>query len=388
MDTLCVHCQAHHWIAERLSESSASRPLFGFCCDKGQVALEPLPEPPLALRTLLTGDTPQAVEFRNNIRQYNAAFAFTSLGVAIDDSVTTGHGPYVFRIHGELCHRSGSLLPAEGNPPSYAQLYIFDPRLALAERVRRNANLRRDTLQRIQAMLSATHRYAAIYRHAHEVLSLQEDADLAVRLAVQPNRDRRRYNLPSADDVAVVLPGAEGETRATDGRDIILRRRSGALQRIHEAHPAYAPLHYTLLFPFGTHGWHWDLHMGDGARRLSQTRFYAYQLQVRPDEFSTILRSGRLFQQYIVDMWAAAEQNRLRYLRLNQQQLRAAVYSGLEDALRGGRDVDLNELGQLIVLPSSFTGSPRHMQQLFQDGMAIARFYRNIDIFLTMTANP
>ncbi|KAH9857118.1 hypothetical protein C2E23DRAFT_686252, partial [Lenzites betulinus] len=260
MDTYCVHCDAAHWLAERLSDSSASRPLFGFCCDKGQVSLLPLPEPPLSLRTLLTGNTPQAQEFRTNIRQYNAAFAFTSLGVNIDESVS-GRGPYVFRIHGELCHRSGSLLPAEGSPPSYAQLYIFDPRLALQERIRRNVNLRHDTLQRIQAMLSATHRYTMIYRHAYEVLSLHEDADVAVRLAVRPDQDRRRYNLPSADDVAVILPGAEGETQVNDGRDIILRRRSGALQRIHEAHPAYAPLHYTLLFPFGTHGWHWDLRM-------------------------------------------------------------------------------------------------------------------------------
>lgn len=104
MDTTCVHCGAAHWLAERLSESSASCPLFGFCCDKGQVSLDPLPEPPLSLRTLLAGDTPQASEFQTNIRQYNAAFAFTSLGVSVDDSVSAGRGPYVFRIHGELCH--------------------------------------------------------------------------------------------------------------------------------------------------------------------------------------------------------------------------------------------------------------------------------------------
>ncbi|CDO77896.1 hypothetical protein BN946_scf184952.g8 [Trametes cinnabarina] len=104
-------------------------------------------------------------------------------------------------------------------------------------------------------------------------------------------------------------------------------------------------------------------------------------------EFSTILRGRRLFQQYAVDVWAAAEQQRLNWVRNNQGHLRAMLYSGLEDALRGGREVDLNELGRMMVLPSSFIGGPRYMQQIFQDSMAIARYFKRVDLFLTMTAN-
>ena len=48
--------------------------------------------------------------------QYNAALAFTSLGVKVDDSVV-GHGPPVFQIHGVLKHFSGSLLLEESVPP-------------------------------------------------------------------------------------------------------------------------------------------------------------------------------------------------------------------------------------------------------------------------------
>ena len=33
-------------------------------------------------------------------------------------------------------------------------------------------------------------------------------------------------------------------------------------------------------------------------------------------------------------------------------------------------------------------GSERHMNQLFQDSMAICRGFNKLDIFLTMTANP
>jgi hypothetical protein len=56
----------------------------------------------------------------------------------------------------------------------------------------------------------------------------------------------------------------------------------------------------------------------------------------------------------------------------------------------GDRDNNLNlaEHGQCIILPSSFQSSERHMTQLFQDAMAIARTFGKPDIFLTMTANP
>ena len=37
---------------------------------------------------------------------------------------------------------------------------------------------------------------------------------------------------------------------------------------------------------------------------------------------------------------------------------------------------------------SSHVGSPRFMTQLFQDAMAICRYFHKPDLFLTMTANP
>lgn len=45
--------------------------------------------------------------------------------------------------------------------------------------------------------------------------------------------------------------GVEG-----DRRDIIICHREKGLQRINETHPAYMPLQYPLLFPYGEDGWH------------------------------------------------------------------------------------------------------------------------------------
>src|SRR5882672_2477 len=97
---------------------------------------------------------------------------------------------------------------------------------------------------------------------------------------------------------------------------------------------------------------------------------------------------GRLFQQYIVDAWASIEQSELNWVRHNQKTIRADLYDALRDALRGVQGVDLGQMGKRIVLPASHPGSARHMYQLFQDSMAIARHCGKPDIFLTMTANP
>jgi hypothetical protein len=164
------------------------------------------------------------------------------------------------------------------------------------------------------------------------------------------------------------------------------------LQQISEDHAAYAPLQYVLLFPYGNNGWHSALTLYrphcSATKRLSLTRYTSFRIHSRPTEYSTILRGGRLFQRYVVDMWAAVEQQRLDYLRLNQSKLLASLYSGLEDAFHDEDHRDLNDIGQRVVLPSSFINGPRHQQQKFQDSMTIARHYRDVDLFITMTANP
>lgn len=109
MNICCPYCNALHWLDERISSSRIGHPEFRMCCGHGKVKLSVLRVPPSPLYNLFTADTHQAKEFRTNIVQYNAALAFTSLGVKVDHSIA-GHGPPVFRIQGELRHLSGSLL--------------------------------------------------------------------------------------------------------------------------------------------------------------------------------------------------------------------------------------------------------------------------------------
>ncbi|KAJ7193539.1 hypothetical protein GGX14DRAFT_378904, partial [Mycena pura] len=299
MDVNCSHCHVKHWIEERVSTSSQVNPKFGMCCNHGKVIVDTLEDAPQELRALFEGDSAQAKEFRKNIAQYNTALSFTSLGVREDHSVNDGRGPPTFRIHGELCHRIGTLLPAEGATPIYAQLYIHDPQVALNHRMNSNTNLRRDTMEVLQRVVTANHQYAPLFVHANQVLTSAAD-DRVACLRVSPGVHARRGNLPTADEVAVVIP----DQNNTDSRDIILRRHNGALLRISDLHPAYTPLYYVLLFPYGENGWHSGLRLEDPEKdnpgRLSQTRYVAYRLQQRDDEATTLLRGGRLLQRYMV----------------------------------------------------------------------------------------
>jgi len=218
-------------------------------------------------------------------------------------------------------------------------------------------------------MLLSHHRYAHEFRHAYEVLQEFPDSpDAEVRLRVMPGQVSRVYDVPTSDEVAVVLPG---DGTAPERRDIILRSRSsesGRLARIDDGHPAYAPLHYVVLFPYGTSGWHRDLRhrVPPGAvvpdnwnpPRVSQTQYSGFRLHTRENEYPMIHRGGRLFQQYVVDMWASADQTRLSFLRFNQSKLHATLYSGLEDWLQTDNPADPHLLGQRTVLPSSYIGGP------------------------------
>jgi len=324
MTVTCLYCGAYHWIKEKGSKSSNKNPRFSTCCQRGQVLLPLLPDPPSFLKRALEGEDNQSKEFCKNIRQYNMSLAFTSLGVA-EDRLVNHRGGWVFHISGELHHLIGPLHPDDGNVPSFAQLYIYDPHIALNHRMNRNSNLQQETMSSLQTMLLSTHCYAGQFRHANEVLGdFESTPDAAVRLRVLPGQVSGVYAAPTSDEVAVILPG---DGTSPERRDIVLRPRSsnsGSLACIDDGHLAYAPLHYVLLFPFGTHGWHRDLYHQispgqDGAtehntRRVSQTEFSAFRLHTRSGEYATIHRGRRLFQQYVIDMWASTDQTRLSYL--------------------------------------------------------------------------
>ncbi|TFK37141.1 hypothetical protein BDQ12DRAFT_576930, partial [Crucibulum laeve] len=257
MEAECPDCGAYHWKAERLSSSSNRRPKYGTCCLSGKIQLPSLGDTPDELQRLLHKD--HSV-MNHNIRQYNNALAMTSLGCKIDNSIHDGHGPYVFKVHGALHHYAGSLIPNQGVPKKYAQLYIYDSSTdaGVGDRIAAhtaNRNLNQDVMRELQNMLYNHHYGVQQYKAAYELTrNIPANENCKIALHFNADTDQRRYNLPTTDELAVILPGLGDQPE--DSRDIVLHLRGGGLTQISEIHPQYWPLHYVLLFPQGQPGWH------------------------------------------------------------------------------------------------------------------------------------
>jgi hypothetical protein len=82
------------------------------------------------------------------------------------------------------------------------------------------------------------------------------------------------------------------------------------------------------------------------------------------------------------------ETERLNWLRKNQSKLRIGKYRKLTEPTQNTQNNEPPKLGTRVVLPSSFVGSKRYMDQLYFDGMAISSAVGFPDLFITFTCNP
>ncbi|KYN07868.1 ATP-dependent DNA helicase PIF1, partial [Cyphomyrmex costatus] len=96
----------------------------------------------------------------------------------------------------------------------------------------------------------------------------------------------------------------------------------------------------------------------------------------------------RLFQQWLVDNYVKIKKDKIEYCKKHQQELRVETYQGLIDYMQNMATNVNGRVGKIIVLPSTFIGSPRNMLQNYQDAMAVVGKFGKPDLFITMTCNP
>ncbi|KAK3804543.1 MAG: hypothetical protein JOS17DRAFT_693239, partial [Linnemannia elongata] len=246
----CPHCRARVWIQERTGGSKRF-PLFSICCLQGRVNLPEIAVDP-GLLEFISDQSPAGDAFRDNIRKYNSALSFTSMGVTTDlDLASARDGVYTYRIQGAVVHELGSLRAREGEEPTFAQIYFHDPNDQVARRQAIFPDaLEEDRLRVIQTMLETSNRFCRMYKNIREREAEHgpvEDIRIVLKAARETDgRRQRQYDLPSANEIAVLMPG---DDTATEPRDIIIQGRDGHLERIKETHPKYDPLQYPLLLP-------------------------------------------------------------------------------------------------------------------------------------------
>ncbi|GFV21567.1 helitron_like_N domain-containing protein [Trichonephila clavipes] len=143
------------------------------------------------------------------------------------------------------------------------------------------------------------------------------------------DQHRGRYNAPKTNEVVMVFKSSDGVP--PNNRDIYIYPKQRQLSRISFLNPNCDPMTYVLFFPCGNH---------------------------------------------------------LNFIRHNQRTLRVESYLGLADPVNALASETGMRAGVTLILPSSFMGSPRTIEQNFQDAMSVVRDFGKPDLFLTFTCNP
>ncbi|KAL2992795.1 hypothetical protein AAZX31_10G068400 [Glycine max] len=382
----CRYCNAQMWYDERISKNkNCHNPRFSLCCGDGKVELSLLQNLPQYLQQLLFhDDTIDSKNYQHNLRAYNMMFAFTSAEIKLDKTINNSKGPPTIRIQGQPCHRIGSLLPMPGKKPKFAQLYIFDTENEVQNRINvmsQYSGIQSHIVSALSHMLDQHNSHAKSFRMARDRLAGDQPNNIKLQLIAARGKDGRAYNMPNVPEIVALIIG---DFHPGSKRYIIVETQNGELQRIHELHPSYLPLQYPLLFPYGET----DIELTYFTRnRLTMREWFAYRFQSRSNEAQTLLHSRKLFQQFIVEGYTMVESERLSYIRNNQKKLRVDKYSSLQTSLDTRMAKGLTK-GKRVILPSTFVGSSRYMDQLYFDGMAICSHVGFPNLLITLTCNP
>ncbi|OMP07463.1 DNA helicase PIF1, ATP-dependent [Corchorus olitorius] len=303
-DAECPFCHAKMWSKERTQpEISVPYPVFSLCCKQGTIKLPPArPSPPLLHGLLDNNGGSFHRHFKENIRVYNSMFQFTSLGGKIDHSVNDGFGPYVFKLNHQTHHRIGPLLPQSGHPPRFAQLYIYDTRNEAQNRIAAlstqdsSPNVNALIFDSLIMMLDQTNEIVKSFRMARDRIDTSIGERVKLRLLLSRNSNDRTYSAPTSSDTAGLIIDDVGDT---DGqKDIIVEHTSGLLSVV--------------------------------------VSIWGRWIQIR-HRHSSLLRGGRLFQQYLVDAGSTIEGNRLFWAKKNQNKImRVDNFTNVSDAVHAG----------------------------------------------------
>jgi hypothetical protein len=221
MSVSCNHCGARFWRGERIN-----------CCFNGSLTV-PEAEVPESLAALILSP-----EVRQQLRSYNMAMSLASVG-----HEKQGFPDGVFVMSGRSYHHIGSMMPNDGQPLCYAQIYTLDTSSAAERRSNIFSNrLDRHVLSALHEQLLRHNRYVSEFVNAvasdvPELVWTSEDSIMGMQIGA--------------------LVAAVGRKRS-----IVVKRRDHVnslyahdLQFIDDGHALYHTLAYPLLFPTGARGW-------------------------------------------------------------------------------------------------------------------------------------
>lgn len=352
------------------------------CCHHGKVTLQPFVDWPVEFTDLIMRKDEVGNHFRQNIRTYNNLFSFASFNAQNVDLRTPG--PYSMCIRGKANVRITSSLHSE-KKPQFGQVYIYDDNEALKFRTEK---LQRDDVIRILQPILNKNPYAKRLKNLNEVYATNQDKEICLEIYkyLGPGEHPRVYNRPLCGELSAIVNSKSGEiNRRVEVR--VYPKSANESNFIDMSSIHTDALLFPLLFPAGDLCWTYET--SSTAKRITASQYYGARLSIRKN-IDRVMICQRLSQHYIITSYLKVEQNRLNYIRLNQNKLRCEHIQGLIEHVQNSslNTSDKYKIGKAFILPATYSGSPRAMQQLYQDAMAIARIVGRPDLFITMTCNP
>ncbi|GFV93155.1 helitron_like_N domain-containing protein [Trichonephila clavipes] len=138
-----------------------ARGAYTHCCHNGKI-IENASTYPVEMKGLMDGSHDLSQHFKKNIRSYNKALSFASMGAHIVP--LAGRGAFCFRTNGQIYHRTSHLHPAQGEE-KFAHLYVLDSELATCGRMERceNSECNPELKRSIDEVITRVNPFAAAY---------------------------------------------------------------------------------------------------------------------------------------------------------------------------------------------------------------------------------
>ena len=197
----------------------------------------------------------------------------------------SGYSPSVI-FQGRVKHRMGPLVAEEGETAKFAQIYTLDPQLEFTQRFN-NLRIPESTSREkkthlksvLQAVQEVIHEVNPFVKDFKQIAELSEDdigeGKIVISSKEKPaNEHPRRYNEHNSLHEVSILTNEKPH-------DLVLHKRGGGLRMISDLNPVGMPLHFVLLFVYGTHGWDPTEMHSTGLRRITTREFFCYHLQLR-----------------------------------------------------------------------------------------------------------
>ena len=132
------------------------------------------------------------------------------MGGNIDHLVNNGTAPYVFCLNGQNHHKTGSLIPVDGQKTQFTQLYIYETKNEIANRIdaitssghRKDVDI--DIVIGLLNILDNCNQLVKYFRMARDRFNESDMHDVRIRLIGSRNNDSRQYNLSDTSEVTIV----------------------------------------------------------------------------------------------------------------------------------------------------------------------------------------